>query len=111
MGTAGEDRALAWYVERGYELLERNWRSRTGEIDLVLRHGRSLVFSEVKTRSARAFGEPFESVTASKQVRLRRLAAEWLRCRGPVFNQAPMDIRFDVVSVIGGRVDVVEEAF
>ncbi len=77
----------------------------------MLRHGRTLVFSEVKTRSGRAFGEPFEAVTGSKQTRLRRLAAEWLRSRGAGFDRAPMDVRFDVVSVIGGRVDVLEEAF
>lgn len=77
----------------------------------MLRHGRTLVFSEVKTRSGRAFGEPFEAVTASKQARLRRLAAEWLRSRGPGPARTPMDIRFDVVSVIGARVDVLEEAF
>ncbi len=91
--------------------MDRNWRSRSGEIDLVVRQGRTLVFSEVKTRSGRAFGEPFEAVTAAKQSRLRRLAAEWLRARGPVPGAGPMDVRFDVVSVTGGQVEVLEEAF
>lgn len=110
MGVTGEDRAAAWYVERGYEVVERNWRSRSGEIDLVLRQGTTLVFSEVKTRSGRTFGEPFEAVTRIKQSRLRRLAAEWLRSRASRFGH-PMDIRFDVVSVSGRRVEVMEEAF
>ena len=91
--------------------MERNWRSRRGEIDLVVRRGRLLVFSEVKTRSGDRFGQPFEAVTASKQVRLRRLAAEWLRTRSATLGPGPLDIRFDVVSVIGGRVEVIEEAF
>lgn len=110
MGAAGEDRAAAWYLARGYEVVDRNWRSRSGEIDLVLRQGRTLVFSEVKTRSGRAFGEPFEAVTFAKQSRLRRLAAEWLRSRASTFGQ-PMDVRFDVVSVTAGQVEVLEEAF
>lgn len=110
MGAAGEDRAVDWYRGRGYRVLDRNWRSRSGEIDLVVSQGRTLVFSEVKTRSGRVFGEPFEAVTVAKQARLRRLAAEWLRSRAGAFP-GPMDVRFDVVSVIGGAVDVLEEAF
>ncbi|HET9075550.1 MAG TPA: YraN family protein [Acidimicrobiales bacterium] len=111
LGTSGEDRAAAWYEEHGYEVVDRNWRGRAGEIDLVARRGGTLVFSEVKTRSGRSFGEPFEAVTAAKQSRLRKLAAEWLRSRRASLPPAALDIRFDVVSVIGGRVDVLEEAF
>lgn len=92
-------------------MLDRNWRSRAGEIDLVLRRGRTLVFSEVKTRSGRSFGEPFEAVTALKQSRLRKLAAEWLRSRRASLPSETLDIRFDVVSVMGGQVEVLEEAF
>lgn len=107
----GEDRAAAWYEARGYQVLDRNWRCRSGEIDLVVQRGPQLVFSEVKTRQGRAFGEPFEAVTPAKQLRLRRLAAEWLRSRPRRPGSAPLDIRFDVVSVTGGQVEVIEEAF
>ena len=110
MGAAGEERAAAWYREHGYEVLDRNWRCRTGEIDLVARRARELVFCEVKTRSGDRYGRPFEAVGRAKQLRIRRLAAEWLRSRRPV-GGAAYDVRFDVASVVAGRVEIVEGAF
>jgi putative endonuclease len=108
LGAGGEDRAAEWYSGHGYEVLARNWRTSGGELDLVARRERTLVFCEVKTRSDVAFGEPFEAVTRAKQLRLRRLAAEWLRTCAP---PGRFDIRFDVVSVTGRHLDVIEEAF
>ncbi len=84
MGASGETRVAAWYEDQGFQVVARNWRSRQGEIDLIARRGRILVFCEVKTRSSATFGEPFEAVTPVKQARLRRLAAEWLRRDLPV---------------------------
>ena len=111
VGAAGEAAVAQWYAERGYEVLDRNWRVREGEIDLVLRHGPTLVFCEVKTRRGAAFGSPFEAVTVRKQQRLRGLAAAWLsahRVRGG-------GLRFDVASVLpsgtGWEIDVIEAAF
>ncbi len=98
----------AWYEDRGYEVLARNWRCRDGEIDLVLRDGRKFVFCEVKTRTTDAFGAPVEAVTRNKQMRVRRLAARWLEDEAPV---RPREIRFDVASVLGGTIEVVEGAF
>lgn len=98
----------AWYLSRGYEIVVRNWRCRDGELDLVVRDGRTFVFCEVKTRTTDAFGVPAEAVTRTKQMRLRRLAAKWLENDAPV---RPMDIRFDVASVLGGVVEVLEGAF
>ncbi len=77
----------------------------------MVRRDGLVVFSEVKTRSGDAFGQPFEAVTQAKQRRIRRLAAEWLRTREPAFGTQPLDVRFDVVSVTGGVVEVIEEAF
>lgn len=97
----------AWYVERGYEIVERNWRCRAGELDLIVRRNRTFVFCEVKTRSSTAFGAPVEAITRDKQVRLRHLAAKWL-------EDAPMrptEIRFDVASVLAGEIEVLEGAF
>jgi putative endonuclease len=82
-----------------------------GELDLVARKGSVIVFSEVKTRSGTRFGEPFEAVTAPKQARIRRLAAQWLRERGPALRIRPSEIRFDVASVRGRGIDVLEGAF
>jgi len=99
----------AWYAERGYQVLARNWRCPTGEIDLVARTGRTLVFCEVKTRSSTAFGAPVEAVTPSKQARLRRLAGCWLEADGG--RAQTSEIRFDVASVLAGRIEVIEGAF
>src|SRR6202035_5508011 len=90
LGTAGEDRAEAWYRAQGYDVLDRNWRGRDGELDLVLGLRRTVVFCEVKARSGTAFGVPAEAVSPTKQARIRRLAARWLRERpdGPARRPA-----------------------
>lgn len=103
----GEGIAAKWYQAHGYEVLARNWRRREGEIDLILRQGSLYVFAEVKTRTSDAFGVPAEAVNREKQARIHRLAARWLRESAP----GPGDIRFDVVSILGGKVEVLEGAF
>jgi len=99
--------AAAWYEANGYQVVARNWRCRQGELDLVLRRGRTIVFCEVKTRSSTAFGAPVEAVTRAKQVRLRLLAARWLE----ESRRAAGEVRFDVASVLAGRLEVFEGAF
>ncbi len=106
LGAHGEALAAAWYEARGYEVIDRNWRVREGEIDLVLERGREIVFCEVKTRSSTAFGYPVEAVTATKQRRLRKLAALWLSTTGRRGS-----LRFDVASVMDDEVEVIEAAF
>ena len=109
LGAHGEDAAAEWYRKQGYEVVARNWRCREGELDLVVRAGRTYVFCEVKTRTSTAFGAPVEAVTRDKQMRIRRLAARWLEDGAP---GPAKDIRFDVASVLGAReVEVVEGAF
>jgi putative endonuclease len=106
-GAAGEQRAAAWYEAAGYEVLARNWRCPAGELDLVLARGGCVVFCEVKARASAAFGLPAEAVTATKQARLRRLAAAWLDATG----RRPREIRFDVAAVLGADLEVIEDAF
>jgi putative endonuclease len=107
-GRAGEDRAAAWYVAAGYEVVARNWRCRQGELDLVAVKGRTYVFCEVKTRRTDAFGVPATAVTPAKQARIRRLAALWLseQARGRA-----RVLRFDVVGILAGELEVIEGAF
>lgn len=107
LGATGEDAVAAWYVDHGYEIVARNWRCRAGELDLIVRRGRTFVFCEVKTRSSDAFGAPVEAITREKQVRLRHLAARWLE-DAPL---RPTEIRFDVASVLAGEIEVFEGAF
>ena len=107
LGARGEDRAAAWYLERGYDVADRNWRCAEGELDLVLRRGRTVVFCEVKTRSSSAFGNPEDAVTARKAQRIRRLALRWLDAHGVRAGE----LRFDVVAITGRDVVVFEDAF
>ena len=107
LAESGEAAAAEWYESQGYEVLARNWRSRVGELDLIVRKGRRFVFCEVKARSSDAFGAPAEAVTMAKQRRIRRLAAAWLE-DAPA---RPTEIRFDVVSVLDGQIEVIEGAF
>ena len=105
-GAAGEARAAAWYVEHGYEVVDRNWRCREGELDLVVRRGRALAFVEVKARRTDRYGTPAEAVTPSKQRRLRALAARYLDATGA----RPSSVRFDVVAILGEELEVIESA-
>jgi putative endonuclease len=111
LGTAGEDRAATWYEDQGYEVLERNWRRREGEVDLIVRRGRTVAFVEVKTRTSDAFGTGAEAVLPAKQRRIRRLAGRWLAELTPASGRALVDVRFDVVDITAGRIDVIEDAF
>ena len=109
LGAAGEQAAVNWYTERGYEILDRNWRCREGELDIVCRAGAVLVFSEVKTRSSLAYGHPAEAVTPAKQRQVLRVARRWLTERDGSWR--PGEIRFDVAAVLSGEVEVLEGAF
>jgi putative endonuclease len=107
LGVSGEDLAAQWYEANGYEVVVRNWRCRDGELDLVVRRQRTIVFCEVKARSSDAFGLPIEAITHAKRQKLRVLAAKWID-ESPV---RPKEIRFDVVSVLRGEIEVFEGAF
>lgn len=107
LGAFGEDLVARWYVQRGYVVLDRNWRCRGGEIDLVLRDNRIVVFCEVKTRSSLAYGSPASAVTPAKQARLRKLAVQWLTSHSVRRDS----IRFDVACVVGREIDVIHSAF
>src|SRR5205085_1544696 len=82
--------------DAGLRVLDRNWRCREGELDIVARDGDALVFCEVKTRRGTGFGHPVEAVTPTKQRRLRTLAQRWLAAHD---EHAP-DLRFDVVGIL-----------
>jgi putative endonuclease len=96
LGARGERIAAAYLTDSGLRVLDRNWRCREGELDLVARDGDALVFCEVKTRRGTGFGHPVEAVTPAKQRRLRVLAQRWLSGHD---EHAP-DVRFDVIGVL-----------
>jgi putative endonuclease len=99
VGRFGEGLAAEHLVDSGMRLVDRNWRCLLGEIDIIAWDGDTIVFCEVKTRRSTSYGPPAAAVVRAKQLRLRQLAAEWLRTTG---NHA-REIRFDVVSVLPGR--------
>jgi len=111
VGARGEEAAAAWYESQGYEILERNWTRREGEVDLIVRRGRAVAFVEVKTRTTDAFGTGAEAVLPAKQRRIRRLASRWLAELTPASGRALVDLRFDVVDITAGDIDVIEDAF
>ena len=112
-GRFGEDLAARWYEERGFEVVARNWRCALGELDVVVRKGGLVVFCEVKARSADRYGLPAEAVGPRKQLRARRLAAAWFaaeQARGRAAARGG-PVRFDVASVLSGKMEVIEDAF
>jgi putative endonuclease len=95
LGRRGEALAEELLRARGYTIVERNFRCRAGEIDLVALDGRTVVFVEVRSRRGEAMGTPCESVDARKQARLTLVARHFLAARRLVES----DVRFDVVGV------------
>jgi putative endonuclease len=107
LGSSGEELAARYLEDAGCEILERSFRAKTGEIDLIMRDGDALVFVEVKARSKEGFGGPVAAVTASKRAKIAKTAAIYLqRCRFPYGS-----VRFDVVAVLDGRVEHLKDAF
>lgn len=106
-GQWGEDRAAAHYRRLGYDVIDRNWRSPTGELDLVVFDGSTYVFSEVKARRTADFGPASAAVTVAKQRRIRQLAVEWLRAN----DVHASCIRFDVVAITGTDLELLTDAF
>jgi putative endonuclease len=111
LGDRGEDLAAAVLKKQGYKILERNYRTPIGEIDLVAKQGGTLVFIEVKTRRSSRFGSPQEAVHPAKQERLRNLAEYYLSQKG----LGEITVRFDVVGILWQegkpQIEVIQGAF
>jgi putative endonuclease len=97
LGNTGEDRAAGHLKKQGYKVLERNFRTPLGEIDLIALHEGELVFVEVKTRTNDAFGAPELAVNPAKQRRMIGAALSYIKNRK--LHQMPC--RFDVVAISG----------
>ncbi|MGH1564918.1 YraN family protein [Mumia sp. DW29H23] len=96
VGVHGENVAADYLRAQGMQVLDRNWRCRWGEIDIVAQDADALVFCEVKTRRTTAYGTPSEAVTPQKAARLRRLAGLYLAEHRPHAGL----VRIDVVAVL-----------
>jgi putative endonuclease len=102
---------LRYLIQNGYTLVERNYRTRRGEIDLIVRKDDTLVFVEVKLRRGTGFGGPLEAVTPRKQHTLRSVAEHYLYTRSAHYDT----LRFDVIGILADRPNArllhVEDAF
>ena len=99
LGEIGESRACDFLTNRGIQILERNWRIKSGEIDIVAQQDSVIVFIEVKTRRSSAFGHPLEAISMEKAARLQRLALAWLATHQRLGNE----YRIDAIGIILGR--------
>ena len=110
-GKKGEEIAVRYLQSKGYRIIERNYRSRWGEIDIVAKDGGTVVFVEVKCRRSESFGDPQSAVGANKQRKVSRMSLAYLKEK----NLYPCDARFDVVAVKmlpgGSRVELIRNAF
>ncbi len=95
VGARGEKLAADFLKKRGYKILQRNYRCREGEIDIIVQKDECLVFVEVRTKKNTAFGTPEESVTLSKREKLISLANAYIQA----YDKPPQSWRIDVVAV------------
>ncbi len=95
LGREGEDLAARFLMKQGYRILERNYSTRSGEIDLIALHDGAVVFVEVKTRTNDAFGAPELAVTPRKRQRMVKAALSYIKYKK--LHQVPC--RFDVVAI------------
>lgn len=107
MGSAGESAAAAYLEKEGCKVLARNYRRSTGEIDLIVRDGKTVVFVEVKRRSSLRYGRPAEAVNRTKQARIVRTALFYLAEN----HLDDLPVRFDVVEVLPDQVRRIRSAF
>lgn len=108
VGSSYEEIAAAYLRTQGFEILVKNYRCRQGEIDLIARDGRYLVFIEVKYRADSRKGDPAEAVTGLKQAHIRNTARYYLYSH-QYGEDTPC--RFDVVSILGEEIRLISNAF
>ena len=110
IGKLGEELAVQYLIDKGYEILERNWRNVHKEIDIIARDGQDLVIVEVKTRQTDEYGNPDTAVTKQKQNRLIAAANAYLFSK-----RLDIDTRFDIISIIfrdgAPVIEHIEDAF
>lgn len=106
-GRAGEIKAADFLKKKGYKILETNYKTHIGEIDIIAKDGEYTVFCEVKTRTDDEFGSPSEAVTAKKREKYRKVATEYL------MRKSDLDVpcRFDVIEIENGKINHIIDAF
>lgn len=108
IGDNAEDNACNFLKREGFTILERNFRSRNGEIDIIAHDRNTIVFVEVKYRRSTTHGEPYESVTRNKQEKIIKTALYYLQGHSKFSD---MNCRFDVISIHQENIDWLKNAF
>jgi len=108
IGDQAESMAENYLRNKKIKIIERNFRAKTGEIDLIADHQGTVVFIEVKFRKSTNFGEPFETVTRSKQRKIIQTSQIYLQKNPKLANKA---CRFDVISIHNKDINWIKNAF
>ena len=95
LGRLGENAAAQFLIQAGCTILDRNWRSEQGEIDLIAREGDQLLFVEVRTRASRQYGSPEESITPAKAQKIMLAAQDYLE----IHTESELYWRIDVIAI------------
>lgn len=110
LGKEGEDAATNFLLKKGHEILVRNYRFKKAEVDIISKEKDTVVFTEVKLRSAKTFGLPEEFVTRKKKLLMKQAAEEFINQLGQ-----ETEIRFDIISVLKNKSNFeivhIEDAF
>lgn len=106
LGLKGEAAARKYLKKQGYKILEKNYKTKFGEIDIIAEKDGTVAFIEVKTRTSEDFGAPREAVDKSRQTRYIRGATAYFCGR-----EIDCTVRFDVIEVLNGQINHIENAF
>jgi len=107
LGREGEELAAEFLRKKGYEILQKNYGRKSGELDIVAVRKNHLAFVEVKARGYEAYGGPLLAVTKSKQNKIVDAAALYIKEKRPKFDT----LTFDVITVLDGKIEHIENAF
>ena len=107
LGRKGEIEAVKYLSSNGYKILERNFKTHIGEIDVIALDGDTICFIEVKTRTSSDFGKPAEAVTEKKQEKYYLVAEQYLLKT----QKTETSCRFDVVEIEDGKINLIKDAF
>ncbi len=107
LGVQGETLAKQYLTEKGYKILEQNYTTKIGEIDIIATKNDIIVFVEVKNRQTKRFGMPREAITPYKQNKIRKVALQYLVAKKLTNKQ----VRFDCVEILGDTITHIENCF
>lgn len=106
-GDIGENKAVKYLTDKGYEIIETNYKNKLGEIDIIAKEGERIVFVEVKARTTAKYGYPREAVNEFKQRKIRMVAESYLKSKRLLNSY----IRFDVIEILAGNITHLISAF